>query len=57
MKAIECKMILNTASGRCTEPQDFPSISKAIDYARDSSYFAYRIYDKKNNKLVASGLC
>lgn len=57
MKAIECKMILNTASGRCTEPQDFPSISKAIDYAKDSSYFAYRIYDKKNNKLVASGFC
>ena len=55
MKAIPCKLILNTTSGYIATPIDFPSISKAVSYAKDSCYFAYRIF--VNNKCVKQGFC
>ena len=56
MNPIKCKLILNTASGRCTEPEEFPSIASAVAYAKGSCYFAYRIYDG-DDRLVARGYC
>lgn len=56
MKAIKCKLVMNTASGRCTEPMEFPSVSKAVAFAKDSFYFRYRIFNE-NNKLIKEGFC
>lgn len=56
MKAIPCTLICNTSLGYTSIPQNFPSISSAVKYAKESFYFAYRIFDIKGN-LLKRGYC
>lgn len=56
MKAKRCTLYLNTANGNIAEPIEFSSISKAVEYAKDSCYFAYRIFDE-NGKIIRRGFC
>ena len=43
MKAKKCKLILNTSSGYCLT-QHFESIASAVRFAKESGFFAYRIF-------------
>lgn len=56
MKPIKCRLIVNTKFGYCSTPTIHSSISEAVRYAKDSFYFAYRIFDMKGN-LIKSGFC
>lgn len=56
MKAKRCTLYLNTANGNIAEPIEFSSISKAVEYAKGSCYFAYRIFDE-NGKIIKRGFC
>lgn len=55
MKAQECTCVVNTRIGYCLTPQQFPSINKAVKWAKESCGFAYRIF--ANGKVVRSGFC
>lgn len=54
MKPKKCKLILNTASGYCLT-QHFESIASALRFAKESGFFAYRIF--VDGKLVRRGFC
>ena len=54
MKAKKCKLILNTNSGYCLV-QHFQSIASALRFAKESGFFAYRIF--VDGKKVRSGFC
>lgn len=54
MKAKKCKLILNTKSGYCLV-QNFQSIASAQRFAKESGFFAYRIF--VDGKKVRSGFC
>lgn len=56
MKPIKCRLIVNTKFGYCSNPTIHNSISEAVRYAKNSFYFAYRIFDMKGN-LIKSGFC
>lgn len=56
MKPIKCKMILNTKFGYCSNILYCNSIREAIRYAKDSFYFAYRIFNMEGN-LIKQGFC
>lgn len=47
MKAKKCVLVGNTSYGYCFHPKEFPSISKAKEYAREMTdngyWFSYRI--------------
>lgn len=54
MKSKKCKLILNTASGYCLT-QNFNSIASAVRFAKESGFFAYRIF--VDGRKVRSGFC
>ena len=54
MKPKKCKLILNTASGYCLT-QNFNSIASAVRFAKESGFFAYRIF--VDGRKVRSGFC
>jgi len=54
MEKKKCKLILNTASGYCLT-QHFESIASAVRFAKESGFFAYRIFVK--GRKVRSGFC
>ena len=57
MKAIPCKLIVNTSYGYCFTPQEFSSINAAVRYAREDAVgFAWRLFDQ-NGKLIKRGFC
>lgn len=56
MKAIPCKVIVNTRMGHECAPCEFPSIAKGIKYGKhEAAGFAYRII--ADGKLVRRGFC
>ena len=54
MKSKKCKLILNTSSGYCLT-QNFESIASAVRFAKESGFFAYRIF--VDGRKVRSGFC
>ena len=55
MKAKKCKVLFNTKWGYVATPMEFPSIHKAVEYAKDSGWFAYRVV--VDGKVVRRGFC
>ena len=53
MKPIKCQLLCNNRWGYCATPMDFPSIRKAVEYGRNSPWFAYRVV--VNGKVVRRG--
>lgn len=53
MKAKKCKALFNNRWGACATPMEFPSIRKAVEYAKDSGWFAYRVV--VDGKVVRRG--
>lgn len=56
MKAIPCTLIVNTCNGYCLTPEHHNSVRAAVNAAKESPGFAYRIFDKEKN-LVKKGFC
>ena len=57
MRAIRCKLIVNTSNGYCCAPREFDSINAAVRYAREDAVgFAWRLFDL-NGKLIRRGFC
>lgn len=55
MKAKKCKMVFNSRWGHISAPMEFPSISAGLKFAKESGWFAYRVY--VDGKLVRRGFC
>ena len=53
-KSKKCKLILNTSYGYCFT-QNFNSIASAVKFAKETGYFAYRIF--VDGHKVRSGFC
>ena len=53
MKARKCELLLNNRWGYVATPMEFPSIRKAVEYARKSTWFAYRVV--VDEKVVRRG--
>lgn len=57
MKAIPCKLVINSSRGYIFTPIEFPSVNKALEYARsDNGGFAWRLFDLDGN-LIKRGFC
>ena len=57
MKAIPCKLVINSSRGYIFTPMEFPSIKKAVEYGRsDNGGFAWRLFTM-DGKLIQSGFC
>ena len=54
-KAIKCTLIVNSANGRCFQPEEFNSIAEAYRKGRASIGFAFRIF--AGGKIVKRGFC
>ena len=53
--ARKCVLVCNSRFGYCTSPVEYPSIAKAVAAARDSGWFAYRVF--AGGKVVRRGFC
>ena len=57
MKAIPCKLVINSSRGYVFTPMDFPSINQAVKYGRTFGCgFAWRLYSMDGN-LIKRGFC
>lgn len=57
MKAIPCKLVINSSRGYIFTPREFPSVNKAMEYARsDNGGFAWRLFTM-DGKLIKRGFC
>lgn len=57
MKAIPCKLVINSSRGYIFTPVEFPSIKKTLEYARsDKGGFAWRLFSM-DGKFLQRGLC
>ena len=57
MKAISCKLVINSSRGYVFTPMDFPSINQAVKYGRTFGCgFAWRLYSMDGN-LIRRGFC
>lgn len=57
MKAIPCKLVVNSSRGYIFTPQEFPSINQAVKYARHEAVgFAWRLFSM-DGKLIQRGFC
>lgn len=56
MKAIKCKLVVNTRNGYCLTPVKCNSIREAVREAKEYCAFAYRIFDE-SGKQIRSGFC
>lgn len=54
-KGIKCRLVMNTALGRISDFGEHPSIAAAVRAAKESGYFAYRVFVGK--KVVRRGFC
>lgn len=55
MKAIKCKLVVNTSNGYCMTPILCNSIAEAKKHAIGMG-FAYRIFNEEG-KLISKGFC
>ena len=53
MKPIKCQLLCNNRWGYEATPMEFPSIKKAVEYGRNSTWFAFRVV--VNGKVVRRG--
>ena len=53
--ARKCVLVCNSRFGYCTSPVEYPSISKAVAAAKESGWFAYRVF--AGGKVVRRGFC
>lgn len=57
MKAIPCKLAINSSRGYVFTPMEFPSVRQAVKYGRsDNGGFAWRLFTM-DGKLIQSGFC
>ena len=57
MKPIPCKLVINSFRGYIFTPIEFPSVNKALEYARsDNGGFAWRLFNQEG-KLIKRGFC
>lgn len=57
MKAIPCKLVINSSRGYVFTLMDFPSINQAVKYGRTFGCgFAWRLYSMDGN-LIQRGFC
>lgn len=57
MKAIPCKLVINSSRGYVFTPMDFPSINQAVKYGRTfGGGFAWRLYSM-DGSLIQRGFC
>ena len=57
MKAIPCKLLINSSRGYTFTPVEFPSINQAVKYGREFiGGFAWQLYTL-DNKFIKSGYC
>lgn len=57
MKAIPCKLVINSSRGYIFTPQEFPSINQAYKYGRGFiGGVWFRIFDL-NGKIIKTGHC
>lgn len=57
MKAIPCKLVINSRRGYVYAPIEFPSVNQAVRYGREfTGGFAWRLYTL-DDKLIKRGFC
>ena len=57
MKAIPCKLVVNSSRGYIFTPMEFPSINQAVKYGRTfGGGFAWRLFSLEG-KLIKQGYC
>ncbi len=57
MKPKPCKLVINSSRGYIFTPIEFPSINKALEYARsDNGGFAWRLFSH-DGKFIKQGFC
>jgi hypothetical protein len=57
MKAIPCKLIINSSRGYIFTPVEFPSVRQAVKYGRTfEGGFAWRLFTM-DGKLIQRGFC
>lgn len=57
MKAIPCRLIINSPRGYVFTPMDFPSINQAVKYGRsDYGGFSWKLFTM-DGKLIKRGFC
>ena len=57
MKAIPCKLVINSSRGYIFTPIEFPSVKQALEYARsDNGGFAWRLFTL-DGKFIKRGFC
>ena len=57
MKAQACILIINTANGYCFTPEKHKSVNSAVNAAKESAGFAYRIFNATDKRLIKRGFC
>ena len=58
MKAIPCKLFINSSRGFVFAPMEFPSVRQAVKYARReyAAGFAWRLFSM-DGRLIRRGFC
>ena len=54
-KSVECELVLNTRMGKVSRPIKFKSTAEAVKFAKNSGYFAFRVF--VYGKVKRSGVC